>query len=701
MLRPAAPLRVPPAAPELLRHFQAAENSREAPAQGAQESAAGRLTRLSLSQPRNICSVVHRHVGTVTSRRSMKAQLLLAPAPAPLGSAAAVVRAAADPSGLCVAAATAGGTLHLLPLQQEETWAAADAYALTLLPASGPGEALVQPWAALALLPGGAVAGGLLCAQRGSARLLFCQHPAPALELGQPGAEAFLLGCHPGEMRRCFVCRWLFASAGCSPTLPDHLSPLLCPSSIQMPSPPWLPAPAARWHCLETPAARCACGAWQTDSSLQRWPPARQHPSPAPSSCPLAAPPQRTRAAAWCACGRPLQNEGWSLRQSWRRQAPAAAAALGELCQRWRQRAACLPQAALMAPRCCGSAAAARGSLRSRRCCRLQHLQLSKPWHSARMPPCWLPLPVAPCPSAAPPLPSSWPAPSWPRRLQRCFGPATARCWPSCRTARCRNWASLSSRSWRRRQKWTLQQQHLLRLAAGQGRACGLQRPRISRRWLTRQHQQQLQFQQWAAWRRWRRCCTSFRPSRRVARAPYRSCPPTRCCVAPPNLVLAAAAAAMLALWSVAQACSLLQAAQQPLPLLLPGQPRHAGSPSTQFWTCVPCGACRQRHLRSMPRQQQRCHVRRRLPSALQWLLPAAWPTAVPCAMPPLAPTVPSASSRQCLQRQSQRGVHTACLHRHCCRQRLALQQVRRTRSSRVPHACQHPPSVSLPRLGA
>lgn len=53
---------------------------------------------------------------------------------------------------------------------------------------------MTQPWAALCFPPAG---DGLLFAQHGSGRLLFCQHPA-GLAPGQ-AADVFLLGSHEGE----------------------------------------------------------------------------------------------------------------------------------------------------------------------------------------------------------------------------------------------------------------------------------------------------------------------------------------------------------------------------------------------------------------------------------------------------------------------------------------------------------------------
>lgn len=129
------------------------------------------------------------------------AQLRLAPAPA---ARAQVSLGAADACGRCAAACTADGRLHVLAMQAGSSTADADTFALTLAADGVPPRALEQPWAALALLPP-ARGGGLLCAQAGSGRLLCCQHPVAALELGQPGAEAFLLGCHEGKAGVCLL----------------------------------------------------------------------------------------------------------------------------------------------------------------------------------------------------------------------------------------------------------------------------------------------------------------------------------------------------------------------------------------------------------------------------------------------------------------------------------------------------------------
>ncbi|KAL4443218.1 hypothetical protein ABPG75_010973 [Micractinium tetrahymenae] len=131
------------------------------------------------------------------------AQLRLAPAPA---AAAPVSLGVANASGRCIAACTADGRLYLLDLQPGARAADADTFALTLMADGLPPRLLEQPWAALALLPP-ASGGGLLCAQAGSGRLLWCQHPVAALELGQPGAEAFLLGCHQDPITAISVSR--------------------------------------------------------------------------------------------------------------------------------------------------------------------------------------------------------------------------------------------------------------------------------------------------------------------------------------------------------------------------------------------------------------------------------------------------------------------------------------------------------------
>lgn len=127
------------------------------------------------------------------------AQLRLAKA---LAAEAPVTLGRADACGRCVAAGTANGRLYLLALQAGANTSEVDAFALTLLADGTPPKVLEQAWAALALLPP-ACGSGLLCAQAGSNRLLCCQHPVAALELGQPGAETFLLGCHQGKTGLC------------------------------------------------------------------------------------------------------------------------------------------------------------------------------------------------------------------------------------------------------------------------------------------------------------------------------------------------------------------------------------------------------------------------------------------------------------------------------------------------------------------
>jgi hypothetical protein len=68
-----------------------------------------------------------------------------------------------------------------------------DSFAIVLLREGQPPQQMARPWAALCVLPSG---GGLLFAQAGSTKLLYCQHPAE-LELGQAG-EVLLFGSHPG-----------------------------------------------------------------------------------------------------------------------------------------------------------------------------------------------------------------------------------------------------------------------------------------------------------------------------------------------------------------------------------------------------------------------------------------------------------------------------------------------------------------------
>ncbi len=138
------------------------------------------------------------------------AQLRLAPAPP---ARALVSLGVVDPCSRCAAACTADGRLHLLAVQAESSKIDADTFALTLMADGAPPKVLDQPWAALALLPP-ASGGALLCAQAGSGRLLCCQHPVAALELGQPGAEAFLLGCHQGKAGLC-VLECCLAASGC------------------------------------------------------------------------------------------------------------------------------------------------------------------------------------------------------------------------------------------------------------------------------------------------------------------------------------------------------------------------------------------------------------------------------------------------------------------------------------------------------
>ena len=102
---------------------------------------------------------------------------------------------AAPPAVAC----TADGRLRLLPdgaggdsAPPVSAW---HSYELVLRGQgdAGPPTSLPVPWGALCLLPD---AGGLLFAQRGCRRLLFCQHPGP-LAPGQ-AADVFLLGSHEG-----------------------------------------------------------------------------------------------------------------------------------------------------------------------------------------------------------------------------------------------------------------------------------------------------------------------------------------------------------------------------------------------------------------------------------------------------------------------------------------------------------------------
>ena len=127
-----------------------------------------------------------------------------------------------------VAAATADGLLRLLPLLQQPqagiSTAAASmhstdnaSFAVMLSSPGGAPLQLARPWAAMCALP--APAAGLLFAQRGSGKLLFCQHPAE-LEPGQ-AADVFLFGSHPGgvidynlSFRPQLICDILQGSAG-------------------------------------------------------------------------------------------------------------------------------------------------------------------------------------------------------------------------------------------------------------------------------------------------------------------------------------------------------------------------------------------------------------------------------------------------------------------------------------------------------
>ena len=100
-------------------------------------------------------------------------------------------------------ACTADGLLRLLPLHTGGTstpgftssgsgsGSGSATYAVALLAPDQPSQQLSQPWAALGLLPDG---GGMLFAQRGSGRLLFCQ-PPQSLGPGQ-AAQIFQLGSH-------------------------------------------------------------------------------------------------------------------------------------------------------------------------------------------------------------------------------------------------------------------------------------------------------------------------------------------------------------------------------------------------------------------------------------------------------------------------------------------------------------------------
>ncbi len=89
-------------------------------------------------------------------------------------------------------AATADGLLRLLPLDG----APPRAFAIQLEQGGQP-RMLMQPCAVLCSLPG---SGGLLLAQCGSGRLLFCP-PLGGLQGGSGPTDLFLFGTHEGERK--------------------------------------------------------------------------------------------------------------------------------------------------------------------------------------------------------------------------------------------------------------------------------------------------------------------------------------------------------------------------------------------------------------------------------------------------------------------------------------------------------------------
>ncbi|PRW50826.1 WD-40 repeat-containing [Chlorella sorokiniana] len=112
-------------------------------------------------------------------------QLVPVAAPPP-PTAAAAAAPALDPTSDAVLAATVDGLLRLLPLDG----ALPRSFAIQVEHGGRP-RPLTQPCAALCSLSGG---GGLLLAQRGSGRLLFCP---PLCELGSSSAtDLFLFGTH-------------------------------------------------------------------------------------------------------------------------------------------------------------------------------------------------------------------------------------------------------------------------------------------------------------------------------------------------------------------------------------------------------------------------------------------------------------------------------------------------------------------------
>lgn len=122
-------------------------------------------------------------------------QLLRLPPQGEAGPAPPVVLSAPP------AACTADGRLRLLPddfaggsTPAVSSWSSFELVLHTQGDA-GPPAPLPVPWGALCPLPS---ASGLLFAQRGCCRLLFCQHPG-ALAPGQ-AVDVFLMGSHEGEL---------------------------------------------------------------------------------------------------------------------------------------------------------------------------------------------------------------------------------------------------------------------------------------------------------------------------------------------------------------------------------------------------------------------------------------------------------------------------------------------------------------------